>query len=674
MISPLKAKHLPALKHALIFALGIVCASTFDIPAVDILPLLFVALIWMIRAMRDSRFLLPVALTAVVGCAGALTYSLRSDSISPSADGFRGERVEVIGSVAGEPTGRSNRHEILLRPDSILYRNSSARLDGTVLLRLYDTACSDDDLPRTGDRLSVVGTLRIPSGPEFPGAPDFRAILRRKGITATLDCYRASEIFVFGTNEEDWWTGVVRGVRSNIRRTIERCVGGEEGEIARALLLGETDGIERSTRDSFARTGTAHVLAVSGLHVGVLAMGLFVLVGWFRNRWIRLAIFGLALTGYICIVGGRPSILRASVMAFLFLLAYNAGRITRPLNTLGLAGLILLLIDPSALFDVGFQLSFAAVAGILLFYPRLLGWSRGAFPVLFDRTWSRSVLQLLLVSTCAQLATLPLTLHYFGYVSLIAPLVNLAVVPLIGIGLGSTAAAVLGGAVPLVPTWFGATARLSIGAVVELVDAVESVTVPGIETAPIGWGATGLLCAGLLYLVLSRSPMSAAVRLCSVSILALIALTADRRTDRISAASVVLAPLTTNGGIAVGIPIGDTLTMYYGGVYPRDSAAAVGWGDRLSDRMNIGNIRIVDIGARSTERAGTIGSNEIELNEQGPEIGVEGIPVIVSNTALRRHAVVALFGTDYLQISLQRRLSGTVFLQRGSDWEILEWD
>jgi len=665
----------PALKHASAFAFGILLASLSDIGIGVLLPCLSFGLLWIILAARDGRLILPAAVLVTVAAAGALSFVCRCHELRVEPAGFRGKGIEVCGRVAADPVYRNGRYEILLEPDSILFRNSSARLSGGILMRIFDSTASPSNLPSYGDLLTAGGAFRIPSGPDFPGAPDYRAILQRKGICATFDCYRRSELFVFGHSDGDGPTRMLRSIRRHIRYVVHTYIGGDEGAIALALTLGETDGIDPDTREAFARTGTAHVLAVSGLHVGILAVALFVVVAWVGNRWVRFFLFAAVLAGYVAVVGGRPSIVRASVMALLFLAAYNAGRIARPLNTLGLAGLILLVIDPGTLFDPGFQLSFGAVGGILLIYPPVWRWIGTRFHRFSSVPFARGLARLMLVSGCAQLATLPLMLHYFGYLSLVAPVVNLAVIPLIGIGLGSTVAAVLAGGVPLLGTWFGGTARLAIGLVTDLVRWVGSADRTGVAIPPPGWICAGVICVGILYLGLSRSPRTFGLRLISLATLCALAVGIDRHFDplrRPAAPTVVLVPLSSSGGIATCVTERDTLTVYYGGIASRDSAVAAYVCASLAPHVGATSVRTVDITRLETEGPDVRSSTGL-LNRFGPEIGVVSVPVVLSNTGERRLGLVSVDGTVVLQVPLQRRLERTVVLRPYPEWRLVEW-
>ncbi|RMD97419.1 MAG: DNA internalization-related competence protein ComEC/Rec2 [Calditrichaeota bacterium] len=204
--------------------------------------------------------------------------------------------------------------------------------------------------------------------------------------------------------------------------------------ILKGLLLGRRSSIGQETQTSFARTGVIHVLAVSGLHVGFVILIFMAVAAIFRipRNWM----IGLVLAGiwaYAWLTGLKPPVMRATLMATLFLVAYLQDRLTSTANLLALAALIILLIRPGELFQVGFQLSFSAVAGILYLYPKIERWVKatGWGARLFRFGLTRWVMGLLILSLVAQLGTLPFTLYHFHRVSLLALISNLFVIPAI---------------------------------------------------------------------------------------------------------------------------------------------------------------------------------------------------------------------------------------------------
>src|SRR5690606_1243797 len=177
---------------------------------------------------------------------------------------------------------------------------------------------------------------------------------------------------------------VANAVRDHIRRALGAHDRADEPRaVLSALLLADRSGIDRDTRDAFALTGLMHLLAISGLHVLLVGMALYALLKPLLNRlgwpWRRVevarTVVTLGLLGlYVLATGAPPSAVRALIMAALLIVGAAAERAANPLNALGVAACVLLLARPTFLFDVGFQLSFAAVGAIVALLPVLEGW------------------------------------------------------------------------------------------------------------------------------------------------------------------------------------------------------------------------------------------------------------------------------------------------------------
>ncbi|MDZ4184279.1 MAG: ComEC/Rec2 family competence protein [Desulfuromonadales bacterium] len=208
------------------------------------------------------------------------------------------------------------------------------------------------------------------------------------------------------------------------------------------MTVGEKKGIPQNIRDIFNATGTSHILAISGLHVGIIAfLSIFFMMTALRHwQWIVLrfniriishvaAIFPVVF--YALIAGGGISVIRATIMILTFMLALLLGRGRDLFNTLAMAGFMILIITPYSFFDVSFQLSFSAVAAILLISPVLMPKQLPEVPSLRTKIY-RSLMGMGAVSFSAILGTWPLVSYYFNIFSPVALLANLLAVPIFG--------------------------------------------------------------------------------------------------------------------------------------------------------------------------------------------------------------------------------------------------
>jgi len=190
-------------------------------------------------------------------------------------------------------------------------------------------------------------------------------------------------------------------------------IEGEEFAILSALTLGYKEALDPETRQVFSTAGVMHILAVSGLHVGIIFLIINFLFGFLRRSKKGKLLFILTSMGilwlFALITGLSPSVLRATVMFCFLIIGQNLRRPTNIYNTLALSACILLFIDPNLIFEVGFQLSYAAVFGIVFFQPKINSWFS------FNNRIARWAWALFSVSVAAQLTTLPLTFFYFNY-------------------------------------------------------------------------------------------------------------------------------------------------------------------------------------------------------------------------------------------------------------------
>ena len=196
-----------------------------------------------------------------------------------------------------------------------------------------------------------------------------------------------------------------------------------------ALLLGNSDVIDKATRQEFSAAGVAHVLALSGLHVGIITLIIWWLLfplDYLRLKRVRLIITMVAVAAFALFTGLSPSVVRATIMIGMVFASLIFCRRSVSLNALALSALLILLFTPSALYSVGFQLSFVTVAAVLLFarLPKRLE-SR--------HKWVNHLTSTALTSVIAMLATIALSAYYFHTVSLMSVLTNLLILPVLPI-------------------------------------------------------------------------------------------------------------------------------------------------------------------------------------------------------------------------------------------------
>ena len=313
-----------------------------------------------------------------------------------------------------------------------------------------------------GDAVWVRGKLVTPSAQTNPDGFDETQFLARKGIRSLLSVRRMSDIR--GAANDAQSVGLTQKaalwVRTGAEKIINAHLPQNEAGLLNGLLLSNRSHLEGDTREDFVRTGTIHILSVSGLHIAALAYVLQFLLFRLGLRRNAVAVVTICVLAFAALAaGGSAASVRAVVCASLVLAAPLLRRTSvDPSHTLLVAAFGLVFLDPLILFDAGAQLSFATVGALLLVMPLLSRWlMRNAALQTPVSRFGRFVAQALAVGLVAELANGPLTAYHFNRVSLIGPLANLGIVPLVeGLVAGGMTTALLSSVLPdflTAPLW-----------------------------------------------------------------------------------------------------------------------------------------------------------------------------------------------------------------------------
>lgn len=417
---------------------GIVCCEFYPIPTSYVFVLftcVFVAL-WLFvlpgrrwqsfSLQRDTWFGLGVTVSLL-----AAGY-LYATSVKTSPPQWL-QNQEVIAKVRlnDAPMAREKSHRVEAQVLQLYDNDSLKATTGKALL--YFAKETDCAAWEPGDELILRLRWNRIEGPRNPGEFDLGQYNRRQGIF-----YRAFvqpehvlqrvpqhgfSLMTALHRVERYMTGVSAGYFTSPA----------EKAVADALILGYKDDLDEETVNRFSRSGTSHVLAVSGLHVGILWLILDKLLAFLnRRKATRIGKFVLSLGilwGYATLTGLSPSVLRAAIMFSCFAFSGLLKKDYNSINTLCVSAWLQLLIDPMVLFNAGFQLSYAAVAGILVFYPLI---KNGVY---FKHKYVRLIWELVALTLAAQLTTLPVSLYWFGQFPTWFAFSNLPIVPLSGLAL-----------------------------------------------------------------------------------------------------------------------------------------------------------------------------------------------------------------------------------------------
>ena len=322
---------------------------------------------------------------------------------------------------------------------------------------LYIQKDSLKQMPQMGDTLGIYTTFR--RGGRL-GKFDYGTYLRLQGIMGS-GYVRSEQWQIVAPHQPTWsdkWNAR-RWQRAAYRRYQELGITGEELGTLAALTLGYKEDLDSDLRQSFQRAGAAHILAVSGLHTGIVygivlwlitGFGLFpALYKQRRRQYLQFMGVVSIMVAYAALTGWSPSVVRSVVMVALVELARCWHRQPISMNTLIAAAFFILCFRPGDLFSVSFQLSFAAVAAIITLVPML----NQLFPTPPYHSWGRAahyMRDLVTFSLAAQLGTLPIALHYFSQTSNYFLLTNLLVIPLTTLLVMGAIVVIIGGGIPVI--------------------------------------------------------------------------------------------------------------------------------------------------------------------------------------------------------------------------------
>ena len=274
-----------------------------------------------------------------------------------------------------------------------------------------------------GNRLVVKGTIMRPRNDSY-----YRSYLERQNIFALINTKEYDVTILSHNYKSNSILKYIYAIRERIKDRIIGTIPLETGAFLRAILLGDRSELPRHIQDSFKKSGTMHILAISGLHIAIIVLVilyLFRIIGVKREIYYTLTIIFLIFFALFTL--SRPSVVRASIMACAFLVGILLGRKVDVYNSLGFAALFILIKNPKDLFNVGFQLSFLAVVSILFFVPRLMKLLED-----YKNYYVKKFLYIpLAVSVSAWVATFPLVLYYFKIITPVAIIANLFIIPML---------------------------------------------------------------------------------------------------------------------------------------------------------------------------------------------------------------------------------------------------
>lgn len=428
----------PAVRVAILLATGII-AGTYAVLSLE-------TLFWVLGLLTAVWFLsdfvlrkacsLPASRLATVSylfwvvTAAAILSTVQLNKYGAVAEHskplqlYEGETLQIDGQVIDTGITSGGRQSLVVKvqttllPDSVTWKQPYQ-------IRLYKGENVQDSVSAGTTLLAEVTLWKFPEK-RNPHEFDYGNWLIKRGIVAHGEL--TSVLIAERSRQLNWET-----IRTAVQRNIDNLFDERSAPLAKALFMGFKDELTPETRQEFARSGLSHIMAVSGLHVGFIVAPFWLLIPYFwnskRGKWMGLILLTGLLTGYAGLTGFSASVCRASLMAWLLTFGKLFHKVRDSVNLTAVAAIILLLIKPDELFETGFQLSFSAVFIILLIMPE----ARRLIPLRYRYRKSGGLLTIILISVVVQIGLFPILVHYFGEFSIVGPIANALVVPVLSV-------------------------------------------------------------------------------------------------------------------------------------------------------------------------------------------------------------------------------------------------
>ncbi len=419
-----RLEHYPAFKLLIIFSIGLLLFSYFDISLWKVGVIIILFCISILKKLDSiiSYLLAGILLASLVAIRLDYSRLKYSDQVVPEMPGI------FIGKI----------DNVLKRTDKSVRVKAFGNID-TKDLPEHRAAAIILDIFKLNNRMNnlTAGNIiyapikaRLPRSKTLPTDFDEKFYARYNSIQWYART-NAKDISILDKGRSI--QSFANDISSNLATRIDSLFRDEYQGIIKAMLLGDMTDINNETRQVFSLTGTAHVLSVSGLHVGIISGIVVLLLGGIEDRKIKFVIFSILMFGYSLLTGFSPSVVRAGIMAVTVYLIYALERQPKSLNVLSFAVLMMIVFDPPIIYSPAFQMSASSVFGIIIFYQvfrtNLNLLTKSKSPIV------QYIINSTSVTLAASIMVSPIVAYYFKVFSIISPLANLLVIPLLSLAM-----------------------------------------------------------------------------------------------------------------------------------------------------------------------------------------------------------------------------------------------
>jgi len=375
-----------------------------------ILGLILISVFWKYKKLKVIGFCI---LFLILGILRHETLELRIIKSELKQFNDSEEKITLIGIVSDEPDLKEKSQRLTVKAESL---NETKTEEGKVLIALYRYPEY-----KYGDKIKAIGELKTPSD-DINGF-NYRDYLQKDGIYSVMDF---PKIEIIGQNFGSPIMKTLFSFKNKFKETAQKFISPPQEGFLEALVFGDEENLSKEWKDKLNLTGTRHITAVSGMNItiiSVLLLNFLLALGLWRSQAFYFSIILLIL--YILMIGAPASGVRAGIMAGVFLTAQHFGRMSAASRAVVFTLTLMLFLNPLLLkLDVGFQLSFLAILGMIYLQP--------IFSDFFKKIPNFKFFPLkttLSATLSAQVFTLPILIYNFGYISIISPIANILIVP-----------------------------------------------------------------------------------------------------------------------------------------------------------------------------------------------------------------------------------------------------
>jgi len=408
---------------------GILTGKAFNSVIFAVLSFIIGIVIGFVLFCNSKRMLFTTMIALLFYAIGFIEFLYVKESSIKKFEGFYGENVTIRGFIDSYRDINGAKVSYRVKTVEITSGNVTRRISGKVL---FTTLNDENSLKfEYGREVIISGKLNMPSGERNPGGFNYRDYLARSGVSATI--FSKSESVK--TGEENKGNFLVKAginIRDKMVETVGKCLPEQHAGLLSAMLVGYREGLSKEMEEEFSDAGISHIIAVSGTHVVfIMAPLLLIFKKTHLNEKVANIIIIIILIMFVFITGFQASVLRAVIMGVVMLVGRIIRRETDIYTSLSFAAMLLLLYNPFNLFDIGFQLSFAATLSLVLFYKSVSEIIKRMTDRLKLSFIPDIITDNLAITLAAQAGVLPLTVLYFNKISTFSVITNLLVVPLL---------------------------------------------------------------------------------------------------------------------------------------------------------------------------------------------------------------------------------------------------